>query len=190
MRYVRIAAPSVEVVTLPAAKAHLRVDHSADDSLITALIGAAVQYFDGRSGILGRALGTQTWRLETAAPAGGCLSLELPPVSAVDKVEYLRDGAMVEWPDSEWRLGYKGEIAFVVPLENRVWPSTDARENAWSVSFTAGAAAADVPEPLRVALLMLIGHFYQNREAVSAGGMAELPLAVSALIAPYRRIAF
>ncbi len=36
-------------------------------------------------------------------------------------------------------------------------------------------------------MLMLVAHWYEHREAVGAGGMEELPLAVGALLARHRR---
>ena len=57
-----VTPPSGAVVTLAAAKAHLRVDHDLDDSAIGALIAAAEAHLDGYGGILGRCLLTQTWR--------------------------------------------------------------------------------------------------------------------------------
>src|SRR5690606_7732666 len=75
---------------------------------------------------------------------------------------------------------------------------TDLHESrAVAITCKAGYANDDgppvrstVPDPLKVAILLLVGHWYQHREAVSAAGMAPLPFAVEALIAPYRRICF
>jgi hypothetical protein len=39
-----------------------------------------------------------------------------------------------------------------------------------------------VPEPLRQAIKLMVGHWYENREAVVAGSMNELPLAIQSLI--------
>lgn len=42
-------------------------------------------------------------------------------------------------------------------------------------------------DDLTTAMLLLIGHWFENREAVVIGTIvAELPMAVEALIAPYR----
>jgi len=44
-----------------------------------------------------------------------------------------------------------------------------------------------IPAPLKQACLLLVSHFYENREAVPAIKMESvLPLGVDALIAPYR----
>ena len=51
-----------------------------------------------------------------------------------------------------------------------------------------GAAAA-VPAAIKQAMLLLIGHWFANREAVNVGNIVTaMPLAVEALIAPYRRV--
>jgi hypothetical protein len=41
---------------------------------------------------------------------------------------------------------------------------------------------------MRLALLLLAGHFYANREATSEVALSEVPLAYEALITPYRII--
>jgi len=50
-----------------------------------------------------------------------------------------------------------------------------------------GGAPANVPETLRQALLLLVAHWYENRGLVAVGqSVAVLPMAIAALIAPYR----
>ena len=52
---------------------------------------------------------------------------------------------------------------------------------------------SDDPDPIllnndvKAAMLLLIGHWYANRESVAVGQtVAEVPLAVEALLQPYR----
>ncbi len=46
-----------------------------------------------------------------------------------------------------------------------------------------------LPAPVHQAALLLIGHWYENREAVTVGfGGRVLPMAVDRLIAPYREV--
>ena len=53
-----------------------------------------------------------------------------------------------------------------------------------------GDAGADVPEPLRQAIRLLVAHWYENRGLIAAGNaVAVLPASVAALIAPYRVLA-
>jgi hypothetical protein len=44
-----------------------------------------------------------------------------------------------------------------------------------------------VPQAIKQAALLLVGHWYANREAVSIGeSVAEIPLAATALLEPFR----
>ncbi|EHM8972936.1 phage gp6-like head-tail connector protein, partial [Escherichia coli] len=43
-----------------------------------------------------------------------------------------------------------------------------------------------VPDDLRLAMLMLVTHFYENRSAVSEVEMLDTPLAYKWLATPYR----
>lgn len=80
----RVTPPAIEPVTLDEAKAHLRVDINAEDSLITRLISDAREWVER---FLRRSLITQTWALYLDAfPVGaGPYSTGLyaaPPYSA------------------------------------------------------------------------------------------------------------
>ena len=60
------------------------------------------------------------------------------------------------------------------------------------MTYTAGfgAASSDVPPNVIHAVKLLVGHFYENREATAAiaGAFVALPFAVDALLAPWKRI--
>lgn len=57
-----ITPPTDAVVSLGEAKAHLRVMHDDEDRYIGNLVETATAYLDGLDGVLGLALGPQTWR--------------------------------------------------------------------------------------------------------------------------------
>lgn len=72
---------------------------------------------------------------------------------------------------------------------------TEAEITAAKAALAAAAAAVDaaqaalataVPEDLKVAIKLIVGHLYMNREAVTDVSMEELPLGITALLAPYR----
>jgi uncharacterized phiE125 gp8 family phage protein len=81
--------------------------------------------------------------------------------------------------------------AILAPRRPREWPDLPAATSAIEIDLEAGfgPAAADVPAPIRQALLMLVAHWYENREAGPGDPRAAPPPAVSALLAPYRRVA-
>ncbi len=45
-----------------------------------------------------------------------------------------------------------------------------------------------LPAPLQQAILLIAGHWYNQREAVSGVQMAEVPYTLQALIKPYRKL--
>lgn len=187
-RLTLVQGPQDPVISLAEAKAHLNVDTSAADVYLTALIQAATAYLDGRDGITGRAFRPQTWRLDMPRfPA--CVKLPLPPTIAVDSVEYL-DGAGVSTviDPANYRVipgGFDGAI--ISPAIGLAWPTVyDGAADAASVIFTAGYVSTSspeneaIPEPLRVAILMLLTAWYDSPAT------ADIPELVGSLIAPYR----
>lgn len=190
MRLTLVTAPSADPVDLVSAKRHCRVDHADDDDFIGSLIAAASNHIEGPSGILGRAIMPQTWLLELS---GWVSSIVLPvePVRSVSVAYTDANGeaqtlaadqySLSAWPSAAttWRF-----------VDDAVRPVLDAVEYPVRITIEAGFASADaVPEPLKVAILMLVGHWYGNREAVIVGtSSAPTSMAFDALIAPFRRL--
>ena len=196
-RPVLVTPPEILPVSLAEAKLHLRVDHGDDDALIASLIKAAVDHLDGWTGILGRCLVEQTWRQDFDALAG-CLPLSLAPVAEIVSVEYVDENGVTRTLDGS-------DYALRVDAGGRAFLNVSARPAASSASVTYKAgyptipevpedgdtpavpAQSMVPDAIKAAILLLIGHWYANREAV-AGEFSVVPMAVEALIAPYRRV--
>lgn len=189
MRLTRISAPSGLPVSVVDARGFCRVSHVDEDSLIEGLIGAAHDLLDGPTGLLGRAILTQTWRMElTAWPQSVVLPIE--PVSAV-AVSWL-DGANAaqDLDDAATVLVSNPGTAPVLTFDpGFALPSLSATATyPVRIDMTCGyGAASAVPASLRQAILMTVAHWYANREAAGAA-MVEIPLAVSALLARHRRL--
>lgn len=69
------------------------------------------------------------------------------------------------------------------------WPYVYERMNAVEIIYKSGygTATTDVPAPIRQAILLLAGHFYEHREAVITGTITkELEMTTHALLWPYR----
>ena len=185
---VRTVPPASEPVTLTEAKLHCGVDHDEHDDLIEGLISAATEHLDGYTGILGRALVTQTWRQDFGG-FGSKLRLPVAPVASVSGVTY-RDGENEQQTlsTSIYTLFVDAAGPFVALQPDQDWPGAYARPDAVSVTFVAGVAADDVPRPIKQSILLMVGHWYANREAVGPGDLKELPMAVDGLLRPYRRV--
>lgn len=161
--------------------------------MIEGLIQAATDHLDGWTGILGQCLEEQEWRQDF--DGFGCLRLPLWPIIAITSITWRdRAGQVTTIDSSDYDLRTDAAGAYVRFADGFSYPSELDRSAAISVTFSAGypqaadPAASTVPAAIRAAILLLVAHWYQNREAVSDTGATELPLAVNSLVAPYRRV--
>jgi uncharacterized phiE125 gp8 family phage protein len=182
MKRILLEGPAVEPVLLAEAKAHLRLDGSAEDDLVGALIVAARVAVETE---IRRVLIAQSWRaIIDDWPAGGPLALPLQPAISVEALRWVDpSGAAIEL-DPE---NYEFDAADSSVILDRVVGAVR-----YEVDFTAGygATGADVPQPLRQAIRLLVTHWYENRSAVVLGEDASAtPLGFRELVAPYRRMA-
>lgn len=177
-----ITPPALEPITLDEAKLHLRVETDLDDQLIEALIESARVTVET---ITNRALISQTWEHTfDCFPGTGELELQAG-VSAINSVKY-KDTDNVEQTLSAavYELT-KSSVPAVRLAYLQEWPSTLDHPESITVEVVAGygATSADVPASIRQAMLLLIGHWYENREAVAVGvSMGEVPLAIDLLL--------
>ncbi|MGQ3293671.1 MAG: head-tail connector protein, partial [Shinella sp.] len=183
------AAP---VVSLADAKRHLRVLHDDDDGYIEALVETAIGLIDGADGWLGRALGEQTWeysldRFPCSDVYGrtGRINIPLAPLISVDTVEYTgSDGVdAVITGFRPFGIG-STQPGYILPAIGNSWPSTICEPEVVRIAFKAGYE--DLPVGIKHAILLMIGHWYENREDISDGKLVELPLASKALLMPHR----
>lgn len=187
-----ITAPAQQPVTLAEAKAHLHFDSAIEDTRISDLIETATQRLDGRDGKLGRCLITQQWRM-TLPCFPRVIAVPLPPCQAIVSITYLdADGAEQTLDPSAYRVaGLNGsDPATIRPAYGTSWPDHRHDVESVTVTFTAGYgdAPANVPSPLRSAILMHLAHLFEHREAVTmgAGYITETPLGYDDLIRDYR----
>lgn len=179
-----LITPAAELpVSLDEAKLHLHVDFDDDDASIAAMIASAVMRLDGPDGYLGRCLRPQQWRLDLPNLRGiGAIVLPLPPCQSVDAVTITDEtGTETAIDPTTYRVIGIGstEKARVLPLAS--WPMNQSI----SITFTAGYIVT--PEPIRSAILLRVGHLYENRESSVIGESAiSLPLGEDDLIRNYR----
>lgn len=182
-----LTPPVSEPVTLAEAKAHLRVEHSADDGLLGGMIAAARLVIEQQTG---RALLPQSWRLWCDAwPAADLLVLPKPPLRSVSAILlYGADDASTVWPSAAYRVESAAQPGQIQLREGQSWPSLSRMRSGLSVSFVVGYAdAAAVPETLKLAIKQLVAHWYEQRGEATAN-VAEIPFGVTALLSPYRQV--
>lgn len=190
-RPVRISAPATALLTLEEAKLHCRdeADVSDEDALITELIQAATDHFDGWSGVLGRCLISQTWR-QDFSKWGDNLRLPFPDVQSVTVKYFDADNSEQTVASSAYELLEDATGSFVQFNSTFTIPTVYSdRASPVRITFVAGYgdAAADVPQTIIRAAAWLICHWYEHREAVGVS-MSDIPMTVDDMVSPYRRI--
>ncbi len=181
-----LAGPAAEPVSLAEAKAFLKVDHAAEDGLITTLIGAARLHVEG---VTGRALVAQSWRLVLDDwPQTGVVKLPVTPLVAVTGIVATdANGA-----SHEIGLGQFGSEPdrLIVPRVLVGMPALQERGGI-EIDYVAGFGTEpeDVPADIRQAVLGLVAHWFEHRDAVIvAGSGAVVPSGFDRLIAAYKRV--
>lgn len=178
-----LAAPTTQPVSLEVAKKHLRIapDDTDQDDEVERLIRAATTRVER---ITQRALLAQSWRLVLDAFPSGPVLIPRPPLVTVEAVTYTDAlGVDRELDAATYVVNPYGLIGQITSTQGRCWPVTAKQAMSLRVDFTAGYTA--VPEDIVSAILLLVGHLDQNREAATAGTLVEVPLGVDALLAPY-----
>lgn len=178
-----------ELPTLDEAKAHLRVDFSDDDNYITSIISAAREYIQDYCGVtFGAAVGhTAYW--DYAYPVvnvhwnGGSIvtSSDNSPV-----LSQLIDGSYVAVSEDNYDLDFVSS-----PLRVHMKSLGDAaytQLNNYRLSFSTNTQT--IPDYVKQASLMVIGHYYENRQDVGKERIFEVPMNSKFLLDRYRKQAF
>ncbi len=184
MPSILLSGPGSEPVSLAEAKAFLRVEHDAEDGLIGTLLTGARVHVETHTR---RALIAQSWRLvRDAWPSKGRIRVLPAPLRSLSSVRVRDlDGVASELDPGDFALDTAGAPGQIAPPRGAMSPGRPFAGIELDVEVGYGDAPADVPEPLRQAIRMLVAHWYENRSAIRSGPNAPQPLAVAALIAPY-----
>lgn len=166
-------------VTLDEAKAQLRVTSTSEDALIEGYISAAARYIEQN---LSLSIAEQVWVL-TLDEFADNIELFRGPVISVDEFQYVDEDGVTQDVDADsYTVDTVSRTPWIVLNSDFSWPTTLGGINMVTITYTAGMAS--VPTDITQAILLLVGHWYKNRETV--GDAKELPLAVDALLQNYR----
>jgi len=184
MKYEVSTAPTAEPVSLADAKMHLRTitgDTSEDSAIITPLIQAAREYCEN---ITGRALAAQT--VKAYPESWGLWRLPRPPIVSIASIKhYDEDNAEHALASADYQLDTADGLVYILTP-----PGASLRAlNPIVIEYTCGYATGNaIPMAIRQAMLLLIGHWYMNREAVATGAVTtvEVDMATRALLRQYK----
>jgi len=181
---VTVTAPTIEPITLTETKLHIRVDHDTEDSLIETLISAARNILEQNTS---RGLAPATYKL-TMDRFPSLIELPRSPATSVTHIKYYdQDGVQQTWSSSEYRVDLNTVPARITPEYDYVYPTPREVIAAIEIQYAAGYTASNIPAALKQAMLILVGHLYENRQIVNSGmGNFIMPKTVDYLISPYR----
>lgn len=178
----RLSEPAFEPVTLDEAKDHLNFTSDDKDALIEGYISAARGFIENSCHIV---VAESEWQLTYDAFPDESIAIPKSPLIGVAEVAYDDEEGDEQTLDEgdDYVVDASQGFGWVVPVG--AWPATVSAVNAVRVSFTAGwpneSTVSTAPQALKQAMLLLIGHFFENR-----GAPTEMPPAVEALISPFR----
>lgn len=178
----RTVEPTSEPVSLTAAKRHCRIDTVDSDSVLRGLIVAAREWCENR---LGQQFMPATWRMKLDCFPCWELELPRPPLVAVSSITYLdAAGTSQTLSSTKYRVDTDSRPGRITPNYANIWPITYPVMQAVTVAYTAGYADSDsVPQSIKQAMLLLIGHWYENREGTLIGSISkECEFAVESLL--------
>jgi uncharacterized phiE125 gp8 family phage protein len=179
----------LQAVDQPTIVNHLRLGEAEaweDAALLDRLIQAATAYVETetRTTLAIRSMILTRDRF----PCEPVISLPRPPLKSVTSIQYLaRSGETLTLPADAYVVDVSTRPGRIVLKPGNVWPATADHVNAIQIAFTAGYAANDLkPVLLQQAVMMLVGHWYANREATSDRRVNDVPMAVQSIIDQHR----
>ena len=181
-----LTEPAVEPVTLSEAKAHCRVDTTADDYLITAYIRAAREWV---SAYMDETLVHTRYVMKLDSfPTE--IELPRPPMAtsgtatAVTITYTLENQTTATLATSEYRVDRESVPGVIRTLYNGSWPSHLLDYGAVTVTWWGGFSAdgSKVEQRVKNAILWLVGYWYERRMAADGINLTEIPFGVKALL--------
>jgi len=187
MRFELSSGPTTEPITVADVEAHSNLGTIPSDqvTLVDSLIVAAREYCQVRNK---RQLITATWKAYLDDWPAEIVIRDKLPVAGITSIQYVDyNGTTQTWAASNYETDYASpnKPCRIMAADGVVYPTLDSNiYNAITVTFTAGyGGAADVPQTVKNAMLVLVDHWYNNREAVTPATLTEIPMMVDALLA-------
>jgi len=201
MKTLLVTGSTGSPITLEEIKAHLRIERgeTRDDDMLKNYRSAAVEMVEN---ITNRKLMPQTWKMYLDDwPDSYSIELPYAPLQSVNST----DGILytdstgntttfnLTGSTSSWGADTVSEPGRIVLDNNEDWPTDILHQNnPIEIKFACGySASSEIPRSIKNAMLMMIGHWYEQREDSIVGQpLTMVPMASMALLAPYRVYSF
>ncbi|MBT2215839.1 head-tail connector protein [Virgibacillus dakarensis] len=161
-----ITPPASSPVDLEYVKQYLRIDYDDEDALIQGMIDASVVHAEA---FTRRSLAPKTYELILNDYVGQ-VYLPNPPLISVDSVV------------NEYSTPIHYEV---IEERGRAVVSLSPEFDKAVITYQSGYG--ELPKPIEQAILLLVSHFYENRETVIVGtSVVKIPFSVESLLYPYK----
>jgi uncharacterized phiE125 gp8 family phage protein len=178
-----LATLATSPVTLEEARRHCRITDTAENSVIEGMITGAT---DVCQNLTSRQFLTATRVDEFDSFPAEELELGRWPLVSVTSIVYVdADGDEQTWTASLYQSDTTAEPPRIKPAYNESWPTIRSGiYAAVTVTYTAGygATASLVPDRFKQAIMLLVGHWYNHREAYEDRDTKEVAMALHALL--------
>lgn len=167
-------AAAAEIMTTSEAKAWLRVDHSAEDTLIDELVVAVREEVE--SWLNATLINTTHTLVFDCWPSNGIIYLPRGPVSSVTSISYLDgNGDSQTWASSNYVVDTSTPSPRIGRADGVTWPTLDNRIANVTIVYVAGygATSASVPSSILIAAKLLLADFYENRQAQTSANLNQ-----------------
>lgn len=175
-----ITPPEGLPVSIEQVRENSNIWTDGDEDLLDRVIRAAWQYAEN---FQQRTLLPTTFEMRIDHGFPCAIEIPKPPLIEVETIKYIdTDGVERTLDPAEYEVDIYSTPGVIVPAYNKCWPSVRCKRNAITVTYTAGYES--IPEKTQTALVMLAGHYYENREAFSSEAFTfkEVPLGIQALL--------
>lgn len=178
--------PTFEPLTVSEVAQSLRIDLSSEENnLLSMLITAARKRLEQQYAIVfGETVFDQYL---DRYPCDYTIRLQRLPVMAVSLFRYLdSDGTLTTLANTEYDTKLYSNPPRIMPAYGVTWPTLRPVAEAIRIRFSAGyQTAAAIPAPLKLALTMLVGHWYENREYTTISDLKIIPQGIDSLLSSY-----
>jgi uncharacterized phiE125 gp8 family phage protein len=185
-----ITAATDEPVDSTEVKKHIAIDSSETtfDTQINDYIKAATAYIEAATG---RQICTATYDLIVDRFPAGRAAINIPKgqLQSITHIKYIdTDGVQTTLSSSKYKVSDSREPGIIQPAFDEVWPVSRREIDSVEIRFVCGYGDSTVtPEGIKQAALLLVGHYFEHREAVAFNTVASVvPLALVSLLASYK----
>lgn len=183
MGYTITTAPTEEPLNLKEVKLFLKEEQETNNALIKNMIVGARKICEAKTN---RKLVTQTVKLSLDEFPDNEIEIQGSPIQSITHVKYYdSDNAQQTLAATNYQIDITTEPARFDISSTGTFPDTYDRFNAVELTFVAGyGLGSSVPDNIKQAMYLMIGHWYENREDVVVGRQVnEVPMASEALLA-------